>query len=196
MDAIAGGRDASGTPLERDFAGLLVCAEHEARFDLLNAFDLGELFADEGFVGTHVFDDDFEHEVGVAGNVIALEDLGDVLDCAAEALDRLLLVQGEGDRDPGDDFEAQAVGVEVGIVTLDEPGSLQRADALQNRGWRQPDALREVGVCDSPVGLQDRKDLHVGLVKMSLDGAQAYSLRPKINFVLAHVMLWRLDQRG
>ena len=156
MDAIAGGGDAGRTRLERDFAGLLVRSENETGFDLLDAFDLGELFANEGFVGAHVFDDDFEHEVGVAGHVVALEDFGNVLDCAAEALDRLLLMQGERDRNPGHDLEPEAIRVEVGVIALNQPSSLKGADALEHGGRRKADALRKVGVRDAPVGLQNR----------------------------------------
>ena len=44
--------------------------------------------------------------------------------------------------------------VDVGVVAADHAGLLERADAAQARGRREPHALGQLDVREAPVGLQ------------------------------------------
>ena len=116
----------------------------------------------------HVASLNFEHEIVLAGDVVDLGDLGNFLDRLAESLNRLGLVEGEGDVDEGDELTAKTFGVENGDVALDDAAFLEDTDPLEDAGGAEADGFGKVGVGDSSVALEDIENLYVRFVKLGL----------------------------
>jgi len=138
--------------------------EDKRTIDLPDPADPADLLPDQGFVGAHISHNDLKKEVVLAGNVITLLDFLHLLDRPAESLDRHVLVKGKADCGKGGDAQSQLFGIQQGRVALDQSGAFQGANPLQDARRREPDAFGEVGVCNSPILLEEPEKLDVDFI--------------------------------
>src|SRR6185503_12793769 len=87
---------------------------------------------------------------------MALEDVGQCEDPLAELLE-VLRVR-DADPDERGDVLAQVGRVDLGDVAEDDPAVLELADPVGDARLRQPDAARDLLLCDACIALQNLED--------------------------------------
>src|SRR6185503_20779619 len=132
--------------IERD-AGLVLGGADGQRG--LDAGDVGrgrKLAGEEFLEALQVLADDLEDEVDLAVEHVALAHLGQALDVILERLEVFLRLALEADHREHGDGEAQARGVEIGMIAANHARFLERADAAQAGRRGQSHAAGEIDV--------------------------------------------------
>ena len=96
--------------------------------------------------------------------MVDLEHLGCRDDGIPEALDIVVAVGAEADRDEAQEVEARLLAVDQGDVAVDDAVALQPPDATVGRRLREADATGQVGVGQAAIRLELAQDRVVDLV--------------------------------
>ena len=101
----------------------------------------------------------------VAGDEVALQHLGQILDGAIEVLEPLRSVPVHGDVNVGGEGQPQLAGIEQGDMGIDETGILQRLDPARAGGGGEPDQLGQLQVADAAIFLHQLQNMPVYTIK-------------------------------
>src|SRR5712664_660084 len=140
---------------------ILHLAEREARLDRGDAVEPGQLVLQERLVGREIGGDDAQQIVAVSRHQVALQNLLPFRDRLLEAVEILLLLPRELDRDEDADMQPQRLLVDGRDVAGDDAALFEQFDAAVARRHREPDLVGEFLHGDAAVGLQQRENLAV-----------------------------------
>ncbi len=157
---------------------VLHLAQREARLDVHDARDLEDDVVQEAVIGADVRHVDLEHEVGIARDRVALDDLGLVLDGALELEQRVAVVHLKVDVEKHALADAHLVGVEDGGVAADHPFLLKLADAAPAGARREADPLGQLLVRKPAFVLQHIENATLDLVVVGRAHRKLLSLMP------------------
>src|SRR5690606_15605236 len=151
--------------VERNAGFALGGADSQRSLDARDVGRRGQLAGEELLEALQVPAHDFEDEIYLAVEHVALTDLGqrsDVLFEGAQVFFRLAL---EADHRENGYSEAEARRVQIGMVTTDHAGFFQRADPAQARRRGKADAAGQIDVSHPPLRLQFRQQPAVDAVE-------------------------------
>ena len=107
-----------------------------------------------------------QQEVGLAGQHVALADLGPALHQGLEGAQVVLRLARQADLGEDGDAEAERRGVEVGVIAADEAGLLERAHAPQAGRRRDAGPLGQLDIGHAAVGLQVAQNVPIDPVEL------------------------------
>src|SRR5260221_1280054 len=142
------------------------CADGERRAHMRDIGRRGQLGGEEPLVAVPVDGDDLEQEVGLAGEHVRLAHLGPGERQGFERLQVRLGLARQPDLGEDGDAEAQQFRIDVGMISADEAGLLERAHAPQARRRRDARALGEIDIGHAATGLQVTQDASIDLVEL------------------------------
>ncbi len=145
---------------------------------LRDPLDGGEFVAQEGAVGGHVGDADFDQIVEAAGHHMGLLDLIQAADGVGEDLEDVLGGAVQAHLDKGRQRPVQQFRVQQGHVLADEAIAFQPAHPFQAGRGRQVHPSRQFDIRDTPIFLQNAQDVLVDTVQLRSCG------------IIAHYILW------
>jgi hypothetical protein len=151
--------------LHRQRGRILDLAQGKARLDRRNAVESRQLVLQESLIGGEIGGDHAQQIVAVSGHQIAFEHFVPFGDRAREAVEVLLLLPSELDRDEDADMETERFLVDGGDVAADHAALLEQLDAAMAGRDRQPDLVRQLLHRHAAVGLQQAEDLAVDSVE-------------------------------
>ena len=107
-----------------------------ARFNRRDTIEPRQLLFEEPLISGQVRHHDAQPIIARPGHQVAFEHFGPTRDCFGEAVERLLLLPLQLDRDENADGEADRLLIQHGDVARDDPVAFQDAHAAQTRRWR------------------------------------------------------------
>ena len=147
--------------------GVLHLAEDEEGVEGADAVEVAEDAKHEFLVSLHVGDVDFEHEIVVAADVVALHNFGDLPDGLHDALCILVGMLLHAQVAEGDEAAVDLLSVEHRHVLFDVALALQALHALEGRGGREVYLSSKLLVGQSGIVLQKAQDAQVRSVGYS-----------------------------
>lgn len=138
---------------------------HENAVEIANAFYITEFRAHEFLIRFHVARVDFQREVVFAAGVVALGNFVNVLDGFHEVIHQELRVMPEPHMAKHRYANARFLGVEYGMVALDESFALQSLLSVEGRRSGKVDSRGKFLDREGGIFLKDAQDFAVDVVE-------------------------------
>ena len=131
----------------------------------MDPWDSREFIINEIGVSVHVFHCHLEEKIHVSRQLMAFKDLIEFRQAFLDLLQRGDLVVTEADHDDGLQTETRALAIEDRHIFVNDSRRLKASHTFKNGRWRKSDFMRQFGVGDSAVLLQNCQNLFIGCIK-------------------------------